>query len=123
MKHPALYKRLAETLRTSIAINDFGASYIVLSVQPDRIVVQLWFSHLPRPFDEQQVLSIVEQLRTQLQAGISSGPDFSTLTYSIADPDRLWVFFLEDYGKGSMPLCNSRNGEIEWSVPTEYFTG
>lgn len=123
MKQPALYKRLADILRTSLIMSDIGASYVELSVQPDRIVAQLSFCSLPRPFNEQQVLSIVADLKTQLIAGISLTPEFSKLTYSIADGDRLWVFFLEDNGKASMPLCNSRNGEIEWTVPSQYFAG
>jgi hypothetical protein len=123
MKQPALYKRLADILRTSLVISDLGASDVELSVQPDRIVVQLWLSSLPRPFTEQQVLSIVARLQTQLLAQISSTPEFSKLTYSISDRDRLWAFFLEDTGKASMPLCNSHNGEIEWTVPSQYFIG
>jgi hypothetical protein len=119
MKQPAFYKRLTDELHSSIVLDELGASFLKLSVQPDRVVAQLSFQPLARPFDESHVLSIVDCLRSQILAVTASKPEFMNLGYSVADHARLWVFFSHDYGKGSMPLCNSLNDVIEWNISKE----
>lgn len=116
MSQPALFKRLSNSARESISLVKLGAAYIEMSVQPDRTVVQLWFRGLPSPFDDAEFFSLLELLRVQLLVGAFSTAGFSVLSYSLEDVKRLWLFVLEDYGMGSMPVCNFCNGHLEWKI-------
>lgn len=117
MKQPALFKRLSESARGSVSLADLGAAFAEVSVQPDRTVVQLWFRSLPNPFQNAEFFSVLERLRTQLIAGAFSTEEFAVLQYSLEDAKRLWLFILEDYGMGSMSICNFCDGRLEWKFP------
>ena len=117
MKQPAFYNRLSELAYASICNEELGASGKKISVQADRVVVQLYFDSLQRPFDERAILSIVEEVKTQLLTVAFAHVEFAELGFSLNDSTRLWVFIAESYGMGSYPVCNFSNGQIEWTIP------
>jgi hypothetical protein len=114
MKARVQNKHLAETLLKEIDVEVLNALSLIISVQPDRIVAQLWFHNLSSPFGEIQVLSIVDGLRSQIENIARTHAEFSMLDYHVSDPSKLWVFILEVYGMGSIPVCNVQNDQIEW---------
>lgn len=77
---PALFKHLSKSVRASISLAELEASYVEVSVQPDRTVVHLWFSDLPTPFGREAVLTTLERIRTQLLTGAFSTEEFSVLS-------------------------------------------
>ena len=120
MKSLVPNRHRAEILRKEIDLSSLGASNLEISVQSDRIVAQLWFSGLPSPFGEEKVISIVDLLRAQIDSLTTKYSEFSQLGYAVSDPSKLWVFFLDNYGMGSIGVCNCKDNEIEWNVPNKY---
>lgn len=117
MKRPALYKHLSALAYASISTEDLGVTGKEVSVQPERVVVQLYFDALPRPFDERAVLAIVNGVSSQLLSGAHAHAEFAELGFTLQDPSRLWLFISESYGMGSQVVCNFSNDQIEWTVP------
>jgi hypothetical protein len=105
--------RLAEE---AIASHGTGASFVEVSVQRDRTVVQLSFKPLPRSFGADELKCVV----SGVQQALATIPQLaSARPLSGKDPaasTSLWIFIAEDYGMGSCPICNWNDGVIEWTA-------